>query len=62
VVCDCSLGNAPAGGHLWSQLPQAAQGIDPLTDAEQILSFADALLQDGDYFRKERGLGSGAAQ
>jgi TolA-binding protein len=40
----------PAGS-LWSQPSQAALGIDPLTDAEQILSFADALFQDGDYFR-----------
>jgi hypothetical protein len=28
-------------GFLWSQPAQAALGIDPLTDAEQILSFAD---------------------
>jgi TolA-binding protein len=40
----------PAGS-VWYQPSQAALGTDPLTDAEQILSFADALFQAGDYFR-----------
>jgi TolA-binding protein len=36
---------------LWSQpIPPAAPG-DPLTAADQILGFADALFNDGDYFR-----------
>ncbi len=38
-------------GHVWSQAAQPSQPTDPLTDAEQILSFADALFQEGDYFR-----------
>jgi outer membrane protein assembly factor BamD (BamD/ComL family) len=36
---------------LWSQpTPPTAPG-DPLTDADQILGFANALFNDGDYFR-----------
>jgi TolA-binding protein len=36
---------------VWSQLPQPAAPSDPLTDADQILGFAEALFNDGDYFR-----------
>ena len=36
---------------LWSQPPQPASPADPLTDANQILRFADALFNAGDYFR-----------
>jgi hypothetical protein len=36
---------------LWSQSPLPAVSNDPLTDADQILGFADALFNDGDYFR-----------
>jgi tetratricopeptide (TPR) repeat protein len=36
---------------LWSQPPQPALPADPLTDANQILGFADALFDAGDYFR-----------
>jgi TolA-binding protein len=36
---------------LWSQPPQPAAPSAPLTDADQILGFADALFNDGDYFR-----------
>lgn len=38
-------------GNLWSQPSQPPLRTDPLTDAEQILSFADALFAEGDYFR-----------
>jgi tetratricopeptide (TPR) repeat protein len=34
-----------------SQPPSPALSSDPLTDAEQILAFAEALFNDGDYFR-----------
>jgi T7SS, ESX-1 secretion system protein EccA1, N-terminal domain len=36
---------------LWSQLILPAVASDPLTDADQILGFADALFNAGDYFR-----------
>ena len=36
---------------LWSQPIPPAVSSDPLTDADQILRFADALFNDGDYFR-----------
>jgi Tetratricopeptide repeat len=36
---------------LWSQPILPAASSDPLTDADQILGFADALFNDGDYFR-----------
>jgi Tetratricopeptide repeat len=36
---------------LWSQPLPPATSSDPLTDAELILGFADALFNDGDYFR-----------
>lgn len=36
---------------LWSQPTLPASPVDPLTDAEQILGFADALFNDGDYYR-----------
>jgi TolA-binding protein len=36
---------------LWSQPISPAATNDPLTDADQILGFADALFNDGDYFR-----------
>lgn len=36
---------------LWSQPTPPAASSDPLTDADQILRFADALFNDGDYFR-----------
>jgi TolA-binding protein len=36
---------------LCSQPAQPALPSDPLTDAERILGFADALFNDGDYFR-----------
>lgn len=36
---------------LWSQPPPSTPAVDPLTDADQILGFADALFRDGDYFR-----------
>ena len=36
---------------LWSQPTPPAVSNDPLTDADQILRFADALFNDGDYFR-----------
>jgi TolA-binding protein len=36
---------------LWSQPRQPPTPSDPLTDANQILGFADALFNDGDYFR-----------
>ena len=36
---------------LWSQPTPPAVSNDPLTDADQILRFADALYNDGDYFR-----------
>jgi TolA-binding protein len=36
---------------LWSQPPQLSGANDPLTDASQILGFAEALFNDGDYFR-----------
>jgi outer membrane protein assembly factor BamD (BamD/ComL family) len=36
---------------LWSQPLPPAGSSDPLTDADQILGFADALFNDGDYFR-----------
>jgi TolA-binding protein len=36
---------------LWSQPPQPPGPSDPLTDANQILGFAEALFNDGDYFR-----------
>jgi tetratricopeptide (TPR) repeat protein len=36
---------------LWSQPIPLAVSSDPLTDADQILKFADALFNDGDYFR-----------
>ncbi|MBI3330083.1 MAG: tetratricopeptide repeat protein [Nitrospinae bacterium] len=39
------------GGYLWSQPPQPSLRPDPLTDAGQIVSFADALFAAGDYFR-----------
>ncbi len=35
----------------WFQPSLSAPAIDPLTDADQILAFADALFRDGDYFR-----------
>lgn len=40
-----------APGVVWAQPPQPELGLEPLMEAEQILSFADALFQDGDYFR-----------
>jgi TolA-binding protein len=36
---------------LWSQPAQLPEPSDPLTDAQQILGFAEALFQAGDYFR-----------
>jgi TolA-binding protein len=36
---------------LWSQSIQAVASTDPLTDADQVLGFAEALFQDGDYYR-----------
>lgn len=36
---------------LWAQPPQPPLSSDPLTDADQILSFAEALFEGGDYFR-----------
>jgi outer membrane protein assembly factor BamD (BamD/ComL family) len=36
---------------LWSQPTPPAAPSDPLTDADQILGFANALFNDGDYFR-----------
>jgi TolA-binding protein len=36
---------------LWSQPSLPAPVPDPLTDADQILGFADALFGDGDYYR-----------
>jgi hypothetical protein len=36
---------------LWSQPTPPAAPNGPLTDADQILGFADALFNDGDYFR-----------
>jgi TolA-binding protein len=36
---------------LWGQPVSPAAPSDPLTDAEQILGFADALFNAGDYFR-----------
>jgi TolA-binding protein len=36
---------------LWSQPAQLPGPSDPLTDANQILGFAEALFQAGDYFR-----------
>jgi TolA-binding protein len=36
---------------LWSQPTQPAAPSGPLTDADQILGFADALFDNGDYFR-----------
>jgi TolA-binding protein len=36
---------------LWSQPAPAVTPHAPLTDADQILGFADALFSDGDYFR-----------
>jgi outer membrane protein assembly factor BamD (BamD/ComL family) len=36
---------------LWSPPASPASPTDPLTDADQILSFADALFNDGDYYR-----------
>jgi hypothetical protein len=36
---------------LWSQPVQPPAPSDPLTDANQILGFAEALFHDGDYFR-----------
>jgi hypothetical protein len=36
---------------LWSQPALPAVSSDPLLDADQILGFADALFNDGDYFR-----------
>jgi Tetratricopeptide repeat len=36
---------------LWSQPLSSAASGDPLTDADQILRFADALFNDGDHFR-----------
>ncbi|MBI3327818.1 MAG: tetratricopeptide repeat protein [Nitrospinae bacterium] len=38
-------------GYLWSQPLQPSLHTDPLTDPDQILSFADALFSEGDYFR-----------
>jgi TolA-binding protein len=40
-----------AAAPLWSQPPQPSGSNDPLTDADQILGFAEALFNDGDYFR-----------
>lgn len=39
------------GGFLWSEPSSPSLPPDPLTDAEHILSFADALFAEGDYFR-----------
>jgi outer membrane protein assembly factor BamD (BamD/ComL family) len=36
---------------LWAQPAPSAAPSDPLTDADQILGFANALFNDGDYFR-----------
>jgi outer membrane protein assembly factor BamD (BamD/ComL family) len=36
---------------LWSQPSQPVAPGAPLTDADQVLGFADALFQDGDYYR-----------
>jgi outer membrane protein assembly factor BamD (BamD/ComL family) len=36
---------------VWSQPSSLVTPHDPLTDADQILGFADALFNDGDYFR-----------
>jgi outer membrane protein assembly factor BamD (BamD/ComL family) len=36
---------------LWSRPTLPAVSTDPLMDADQILGFADALFNDGDYFR-----------
>jgi len=36
---------------LWSQPSQPVAPSDPLTDADRVLGFADALFQDGDYYR-----------
>jgi len=38
-------------GSLPSATPQTPLPTDPLTDAEHVLRFADALFQEGDYFR-----------
>jgi TolA-binding protein len=47
LLCALLLSAVP----LWSQPIPPAIPSDPLTDADQILGFADALFNDGDYFR-----------
>jgi tetratricopeptide (TPR) repeat protein len=47
LVCVLLFSASP----VWSQPALPAAANDPLTDAEQILGFADALFSDGDYFR-----------
>jgi TolA-binding protein len=47
LLCALLLSAVP----LWSQPVPPARPSDPLTDADQILGFADALFNEGEYYR-----------